>query len=107
MAGMILLLLLLFLGLLAVGVRSAGHQPIVVVPKTPHQIAWEEAAAKDAARMQARIAKDQTGKAQRKAAARDSVVEGVGVVLIGYPIMFLLAYVAYKLLSKFVWWITL
>ena len=41
----------------------------------------------------------------------DSVVEGVGVVLvvvlIGYPIMFLLAYVTFKLLSKFVWWITL
>ena len=42
---------------------------------------------------------------------RHSVVEGVGVVLvvvlIGYPIMFLLAYVTFKLLSKFVWWITL
>ena len=39
------------------------------------------------------------------------MVEGVGVVLvvvlIGYPIMFLLAYVTFKLLSKFVWWITL
>ena len=41
----------------------------------------------------------------------DSVVEGVGavlvMVLIVFPIMFVVAYMAFKLLSKLVWWITL